>query len=554
MLTFRMDETNFAEGDRAGVRIASGEGLKVDFDEFAADGQTLGLWHLHDGCCQGEGTGLEDESGNGHDFANHGAASVEDGYQFARDEADYMDAAFASQPARSQVTLEAWVRGWSNSLDARGQLFCFYQPTTWAHRIYLFVERATNPGASYFDAILNIGGGAPKSDIVWMSADVADLLDSGDPWHVAVVLDAASTPKTFRLFVNGVMRAEGSGGAIAGLPADDYRLRLARGPGASGYTSAVLDEVRLSAAARYPADLTPDRLLASGTFTAPTFDAVRLQADWTDLVRTQSVPGGCETDWQVRAGDETDVNGDPQALWQPYSGDPQALPDGRYFQWRATLSASEDHLASPTVESVETLASEAGYNLYHASGTGPESLDYDEPWTQVGPSITEVETDALAVETVHWFGIRPVDTDGRESPVAQGEVRLEINAQGEQEPDRPAGALAASAAPLPLGAARLQWRYRIGLGGVLPQTFRIFGDGGTGTIDYETPLDEAPWREGQSWYAWTSDPLTPGVEHQLAVRAVTAGGVWDEQPAVARVTPDAAPPGEVDALEAEVAP
>jgi hypothetical protein len=165
-----------------------------------------------------------------------------------------------------------------------------------------------------------------------------------------------------------------------------------------------------------------------------------------------------------------------------------------------------------------------------------------------------VQTDALAVETVHWFGIRPVDADGRESPIAQGEVRLEIDAQGEQEPDRPAGVLAAAATPLPLGAARLQWRYRVGLGGVLPQTFRVFGDGGTGTIDYETPLGEVPWREGQAWYAWTSDPLAPGVEHQLAVRAVTAGEVWDEQPAVARITPDAAPPGEVDILEAETAP
>ena len=46
MLTFRMDETNFADGDRAGVRIVADTGLKVDFDEFADDDDTLGMWHL----------------------------------------------------------------------------------------------------------------------------------------------------------------------------------------------------------------------------------------------------------------------------------------------------------------------------------------------------------------------------------------------------------------------------------------------------------------------------------------------------------------------------
>ena len=547
MLTFRMDETNFAEGDRDGIRIATGTGLKVDFDEFAADGDTLGLWHLHDGACRGEGTGLEDESGGGHTLTNHGAESIEDGYRFVRADGDYMDAAFPGQEAQQQVTLEAWVRDWGEVSFYR-TVFDYRSDAN--NRLYLSCQRKdADPTASAIAARLRVGG-VTVGYATWTGTDAHDVLAGEDPWHVAVVLNKDAN--WFRLYVNGTLRGQDI--TILALPAGDRTLTLGVTPGSTNYVSAVLDEVRLSSSARYASDFSIHRMYASGTFTSPTFDAVRLQADWTDLARTQTVPPGCETAWDVRAADETDVNGNPQAVWQPYSGDPAALPDGRYFQWRATLSASENHLASPTVESVETLASEAGYNLYHASGTGPESLDYDEPWAQVGPSITEVQTGTLTVETVHWFGIRPVDADGRESPVAQGEVRLEIDAEGEQEPDRPAGALAAAAAILPLGAARLQWRYRAGLGGVLPHTFRIFGDGGTGTIDYETPLDEVPWREGQSWYAWTSHPLTPGVEHQLAVRAVTAGEVWDEQPAVARVTPDAAPPGEVDALEAEITP
>jgi len=118
-------------------------------------------------------------------------------------------------------------------------------------------------------------------------------------------------------------------------------------------------------------------------------------------------------------------------------------------------------------------------------------------------------------------------------------------------PDRPAGALTLSARPLPVGMVRLQWRYRIGELGVVPQVFQIFGDGGTGTIDYDTPLGEVPYRQDQSWYAWTSGQLASGLAHQLAVRAITAGGVWDEQPACVQITPDHTAPTEVDALEAE---
>ncbi|MCX5672312.1 MAG: hypothetical protein NTU94_13425, partial [Planctomycetota bacterium] len=138
-----------------------------------------------------------------------------------------------------------------------------------------------------------------------------------------------------------------------------------------------------------------------------------------------------------------------------------------------------------------------------------------------------------------------------EIPVAQGEARLELDTQGEPVPDRPAGALAAVARATVLGTARLQWCYRVGRHGAVPQTFRIFGDGGTGVINYTAPLGDVPCRQGQNWYTWTSGQLEAGAEHQLAVRAVTAGGVWDEQPAVARVTPDATPPASVDALEAE---
>jgi len=549
MRTFRMDETNFEQGGRDGLRIAEGLGLKVDFDEFAPDGSTLGLWHLHDGACAGEGTGLADASGNGHDLANHGAESVEDGYRFVRADGDYLAASFPSQPARATLTLEAWVRDWVQASTAYQYLYEFRHDSD--NRLYLAGNRKeSDPASSDLVARLYVGG-TSLGYLVWQGQAVYDLLGSAAPWHAALVFDAAEG--WFRLFVNGVLRAEDTAG-ISALPAEDYTLNVgAYAGGTIGWLSGVIDEVRLSSAARYTTDFTPHRLLPAGVFTGPTFDAGRLQADWTGLDPTATVPSGCALAWEVRAADETDGFGSPQALWQPWSGDPEALPDGRYFQWRVGLSPDGDRLHAPTIGVVDATASEAGYNLYHAAGAGPAALDYAEPFARVGPAVCEADTEALAADAVHWFGVRPVDADGRESPTTQHEARLELDADGLAVPDRPVAPLTLAADPLPLGQVRLRWRYRVGEGGVVPQVFRIFGDGGTGTIDYDTPLGETPFVPGQAWYTWTGGPLA-AEPHQLAVRAVAAGEVWDATAVVVSVAPDATPPARVDALAAEVLP
>jgi len=546
MLVFRMDEENFAEGERDGARIVPGQGLKVDFDEFVADGSTLGLWHLHDAACQDEGTGLEDASGGGHDLTNHGAEAVEDGYRFIAGEGDYMTAAFAGQPQRSALTVECWVRQWATALDTPGRIFTYR--LSGANYFDVTARRSTVAASSYIYGRFFVGG-VGIGDALWSGADVAALLDGPDPWHAALVLDAGAG--TLRLFVNGVLRITDSTDILP-LPAGDYTLNLACFVPATSHASEILDEVRLSAAARYAANFTPHRLLAAGTYESPTFDAVRIQADWLDLVSEEDVPGGCEIGWEVRAADETDGFGRPQALWQPYAGQAKSLPDGRHFQWRATLGTSADRFLSPTLAGVEAQASEAGYDFYGGAGAGPETIDYGVPLARVGPSVREVQTDPLAAGAVHWFGLRPVDAQGVESPVTQSEVRLELDGSGEAVPDRPAGVLDLVVDALPLGVLRLGWQYRPGLIGVVPEAFRIFGDGGSGEVDYNLPLAEVPYQDGRTTYAATVEGLASGVEHQLAVRAVAPGEVWDEQPASAAVTPDADAPGAVTALRAEV--
>ena len=337
MAQFPINETNYGDGTLEGLRHLADSGLKVDFDEFAPDASCLGLWHLHDGAHEGEGTGLLDAS-DGHDFTNHGAASVEAGYEFDRADGDYMDADYPGEPARSQVTLEAWVRDWQTPSTERG-LIALYGIDG---NDNLYVRAALEGTSSRIRARLHIGGTA-VGDAVWQGADVETLLTSSDPWHVAVVLDS---PNRLTLYVNGVQRAEDTTD-IADLPSGDCTLRLGRWiTGYTGYDlSAVVDEVRLSSAARYSADFDVYRLLAGALYTAPTFDGGEVRSKW-DIDRTQTVPGGTALGWEVRAADA--LSGDvPDAAWAGWDGDPATLPRGRYIQWRARLDPDAGRKVSP---------------------------------------------------------------------------------------------------------------------------------------------------------------------------------------------------------------
>jgi hypothetical protein len=253
---------------------------------------------------------------------------------------------------------------------------------------------------------------------------------------------------------------------------------------------------------------------------------------------------------EVRAADDLDESGEVQASWQTYDGDPSSLPVGRYLQWRAALESSPDGFASPVVESVEAHVSDHGYDLYHGVGPTAECIDYSEPLARGGPNDSQISVGPIEPGCVHWFGVRPTDDRDIQSPVTQDEVRLELDASGTRVSDRPAGVVCAAAEPLPLGRVRLSWKYR--RGSINPQVFRIFGDGGGGTIDYDHTLGEVIFCQGQSRYVWTSGVLASDVEHQFAVRAVAEDGTQDEQPAVIRITPDSLPPSPVDALAAEV--
>ena len=91
---------------------------------------------------------------------------------------------------------------------------------------------------------------------------------------------------------------------------------------------------------------------------------------------------------------------------------------------------------------------------------------------------------------------------------------------------------------------RLAWQAGLYLDPNL-EALDVFGDGATGTVDYEAPLNESPiparpggrtpwgygtggfgigaWGQAAAEYVWTADPAVPGT-HQFAVVASDAAG------------------------------
>ncbi len=206
------------------------------------DGDTLGWWRF------GERGGRLDGV-VGPAFTNFGAEPRDDGYRFVRTDGDHMDATFADQPVRSELTFECWVRDFFETPSANWsyrQVFQFWLDVD--NRTSIMALRRENPAESRIRAELEVGG-VGVGVAQWIGADADALLASGELWHVAAVLDA---PNSFRLFVNGIQRGQDLAGILA-LPTGTFTLLLGRHqPGWGGYDlDGILDEVRLSKSIRY---------------------------------------------------------------------------------------------------------------------------------------------------------------------------------------------------------------------------------------------------------------------------------------------------------------
>jgi hypothetical protein len=92
------------------------------------------------------------------------------------------------------------------------------------------------------------------------------------------------------------------------------------------------------------------------------------------------------------------------------------------------------------------------------------------------------------------------------------------------------------------GRLSLRWTYTREGEQVEPQSFRLYHDGGSGSVDYDTVIATVPYRRGRFHYRFESAPFADGTRVRWAVRAVSATGAEDLDTVVVSGWADASAP------------
>lgn len=183
------------------------------------------------------------------------------------------------------------------------------------------------------------------------------------------------------------------------------------------------------------------------------------------------------------------------------------------------------------------------YDRYEAAvllaGREPTDADY----APIGAgSQGLVAVTAGVAGTRYTAYVRAVKDHGAVSTAATRLIHLVSD--GSQLVARPNPIDSVTARPLSGGEIEVRWR-QVAIDATVPTSeYRIYGDGGSGAIDYLTPL--ATVASGRTRAVLTG--LTAGIRHRLAVRAVSAGGVSDGNTAVAVAIPRSLDPAAIDEI------
>lgn len=131
--------------------------------------------------------------------------------------------------------------------------------------------------------------------------------------------------------------------------------------------------------------------------------------------------------------------------------------------------------------------------------------------------------------TIYWHFVEKVSGGGWSTEAPHEQSRCAVwGASGYvgQVPNEPADVRVCQ-----FGSAKVlvQWVYNPLWQQVAPERFDIFSDGGTGTMDWTTPVANVSFVDGQMDYAWVSGTLSAGA-HRYNVRSRSAAGVYSLVP------------------------
>ncbi len=170
-----------------------------------------------------------------------------------------------------------------------------------------------------------------------------------------------------------------------------------------------------------------------------------------------------------------------------------------------------------------------GYNLYRGTPAAPD-IDYAFPVGAAGPAAETVTNFAWrphAADTEYFYVLRAVGGGGVESPSSAPPVSVVFDAAGGFLGGRPNSPMALTVTLASGGRFVPRWSYSDVGEEASPTQFRVYTDGGTGTIDYDHAVGQIAFRTGQVHFSHTSDAHVHGARRRWGVRAVTDAGRHD---------------------------
>ncbi len=141
----------------------------------------------------------------------------------------------------------------------------------------------------------------------------------------------------------------------------------------------------------------------------------------------------------------------------------------------------------------------------------------------------------------YFYALRCVSGSGRRELGSMAVVKLSLDSTGKLKLPHPNNVQNLTAWQVGRSAVRIYWWYVPVSQQAVPDYFAVYGDGGSGVIDFSNMLMRVEYRGG-FYFSTIIAPLQPG-RYKLAVQVVSTSGVCDGNSNYTEVTVIGNPPG-----------
>ena len=162
-------------------------------------------------------------------------------------------------------------------------------------------------------------------------------------------------------------------------------------------------------------------------------------------------------------------------------------------------------------------------------GLSEEAVDYNDV-------LSVAEINSISIEApnylqhqngeTYFYTVRSVSGFGEEEKTSRALVKIVLDVQGDLEPGSPNGIYSSYAEQINPDEVMIMWYYNPISQVREPGCFNIYGNSGSGPVDYQNSIGSVNYI-GRKYYSWQISSLVSGA-YRFSIRAEDANGVEDK--------------------------